>query len=67
MFLIKFTIMIKLVIYLIYYLIKNKGSINIVMQEDNFCKDYYINKDNEDYTLQTTLIDLICDIYECNK
>lgn len=59
--------MIKIIIYLIHYLIKNKGSINIVMQEDSFCKNYYVSKDNEDFIIQTTLIDLIDDIYECNK
>lgn len=59
--------MIKLVIYFIYYIIKNKGSINIVMQEDSFNKDYYVNKDNEDFIIQTTLINLLDDIYECNK
>lgn len=59
--------MIKLIIYFIYYIIKNKGSINIVMQEDSFDKDYYVNKDNEDFIIQTTLINLLDDIYECNK
>ena len=59
--------MIKLVIYFIYYIIKNKGSINIVMQEDNFDKEYYVSRDNEDFIIQTTLINLLDDIYECNK
>lgn len=51
----------------IYYLIKNKGKIQIVMQEDSFDNNYWIYKDGEDYIIQTSLIDLIFDIYECNK
>ncbi len=46
----------------IYYLIKNKGSIHIVMQEDDFNKDYNVYKDGEDYIIHTSFIDLIFDI-----
>lgn len=46
----------------IYYLIKNKGSIYIVMQEDNFNKDYNVYKDKEDYVIHTSFINLIFDI-----
>ena len=51
----------------IYYLIKNKGSIHIVMQEDEFNEKYNVYRDGEDYIICTSLIDLIFDIYECNK
>ena len=46
----------------IYYLIKNKGKIQIVMKEDNIHKDYNIYKDSEDYVIHTSFIDLIFDI-----
>lgn len=46
----------------IYYLIKNKGKIQIVMQEDDFNKDYNIYKDGEDYVIHTSFIYLIFDI-----
>lgn len=55
------------ILLFIYYLIKNKGKIQIVMQEDSFDNEYWIYKDGEDYIIQTSLIDLIFDIYECNK
>ena len=51
----------------IYYLIKNKGSIHIVMQEDDFNEKYNVYRDGEDYIICTSFIDLIFDIYECNK
>lgn len=55
------------ILLFIYYLIKNKGKIQIVMQEDSFDNEYWIYKDGEDYIIQTSLLDLIFDIYECNK
>lgn len=50
------------ILLFICYLIKNKGSIYIVMQEDNFNKDYNVYKDGEDYVIHTSFIDLIFDI-----
>ena len=37
------------------------------MQEDCFDKDYYVDNDGEDYIIQTTLKDIIGDIYCCNR
>lgn len=57
----------KAIIFVIKYLIRNKGNINFVMQEDFFNENYYVDNDNEDFTIQTTLKDIIGDIYYCNK
>ena len=57
----------KSIIFVIKYLIKHKGNINFVMQEDCFDKDYYVDNDGEDYIIKTTLYDLIGDIYCCNR
>lgn len=37
------------------------------MQEDDFNEKYNVYRDGEDYIICTSLIDLIFDIYECNK
>lgn len=57
----------KAVIFVIKYLIRNKGNINIVMQKDEFNKNYHVYKDDMDFIVQTTLKDFIGDIYCCNK
>lgn len=54
-------------IWVICFLIKNKGHFEIDMQSDTFDKEYYIDNDNEDNYIKTSFWDLICDIYECNK
>ena len=58
---------IKAVLFVIKYLIRSKGNIHFVMQEDCFNKNYYVDKDNEDFIIYTTLKDFIADIYCCNK
>ena len=58
---------IKAFVWVIFFLIKNKGHFKIVMQTDSFDDDYWIDKDNEDIHIKTTLYDLIGDIYCCNK
>lgn len=54
-------------VWVIFFLIKNKGHFEIDMQDDTFDKNYYIDKDNEDNYIKTSFWDLVCDIYECNK
>lgn len=54
-------------IWVICFLIKNKGHFEIDMQSDCFDKDYYVDKDSEDNYIKTTLYDMIDDIYECNR
>ena len=57
----------KALVWVIFFLIKNKGHFEIDMQSDCFDKDYYVDTDNEDNYIKTTLYDLIGDIYCCNK
>ena len=54
-------------IWVLFFLIKNKGHFEIDMQEDFFDNDYYVDRDNEDNYIKTSFWNLICDIYECNK
>lgn len=54
-------------IWVIFFLIKNKGQFEIDMQEPSFNNDYWVDKDNEDFYIKTSIQDLIDDIYECNK
>lgn len=54
-------------IWVICFLIKNKGHFEIDMQDDTFNDNYWIDKDNEDNYIKTSFWDLIEDIYECNK
>lgn len=54
-------------IWVICFLIKNKGYFEIVMQDDSFNDNYWIYKDNEDNIIKTSFWDIIEDIYECNR
>lgn len=54
-------------VWVIFFLIKNKGQFEIDMQEPSFGNDYWVDKDNEDFYIKTSIQDLIDDIYECNK
>ena len=55
-------------IWVICFLIKNKGHFEIVMQDDSFDDDnYWIYKDGEDNIIKTSFWDIIEDIYACNK
>ena len=54
-------------VWVIFFLIKNKGQFEIDMQEPSFNSDYWVDKDNEDFYIKTSFQDLIDDIYECNK
>ena len=54
-------------IWVIFFLIKNKGFFEIVMQDDSFNDNYWIYKDNEDNIIKTSFWDIIEDIYVCNK
>ena len=54
-------------IWVICFLIKNKGHFEIVMQDDSFNDSYWIYKDNEDNIIKTSFWDIVEDIYECNK
>lgn len=58
---------IQALVWVIFFLLKNKGYFEIDMQSDCFDKDYYVDIDNEDHYIKTTLYDLISDIYCCNK
>lgn len=52
-------------IWVISFLIKNKGYFEIDMQEPSFNDNYYVDNDNEDHYIKTSFIDLIDDIYSC--
>ena len=54
-------------VWVIFFLIKNKGQFEIDMQEPSFNNDYWVDKDNEDFYIKTSIQDLIDDIYFCNK
>ena len=56
---------IKIIIRVILYLIKTKGYFEIDMQEDSFDNNYFVDRDNEDNYIKTSLWDLIEDIYYC--
>lgn len=56
---------IKIIIGVILYLIKTKGCFKIDMQEDSFDNNYFVDRDNEDNYIKTSLWDLIEDIYYC--
>ena len=56
---------IKIIIGVILYLIKTKGYFKIDMQEDSFDNNYFVDRDNEDNYIKTSLWDLIEDIYYC--
>lgn len=56
---------IKIIIGVILYLIKTKGYFEIDMQEDSFDNNYFVDRDNEDNYIKTSLWDLIEDIYYC--
>ena len=58
---------IKELVWVIFFLIKNKGHFEIVMQDDNFNDSYWIYKDNEDNIIKTSFLDIVDDIYECNR
>ena len=58
---------IKAFVWVIFFLIKNKGSFEIVMQDDSFNDDYWVYKDGEDNIIKTSFWDIIDDIHECNK
>ena len=57
---------IKIIIGVILYLIKTKGYFEIDMQEDSFDNNYFVDRDNEDNYIKTSLWDLIEDIYYCS-
>ena len=58
---------IKAFVWVIFFLIKNKGYFEIVMQDDSFNDDYWVYKDGEDNIIKTSFWDIIDDIHECNK
>lgn len=53
--------------WVLFFLIKSKGHFEIVMQDDSFNDDYWVYKDGEDNIIKTSFLDIISDIYECNK
>ena len=53
--------------WVIFFLIKNKGHFEIVMQDDSFNNSYWIYKDGEDNIIKTSFWDIIEDIYECDR
>lgn len=53
--------------WVLFFLLKNKGHFEIVMQDDSFNDDYWVYKDGEDNIIKTSFWDIIDDIYECNK
>ena len=40
--------------WVIFFLIKNKGCFEIDMQKPNFNNEYYVDKDGEDFYINTT-------------
>lgn len=57
---------IKIIIWVTFYLIKNKGQFRIDMQEPSFNDNYWVDNDNEDFYIKTSFWDIIEDIYFCN-
>lgn len=53
--------------WVLFFLLKNKGHFEIVMQDDSFNDDYWVYKDGEDNIIKTSFWDIIDDIYECNR
>lgn len=53
--------------WVLFFLLKNKGHFEIVMQDDSFNDDYWVYKDGEDNIIKTSFLDIIDDIYECNR
>lgn len=53
--------------WVIFFLIKNKGRFEIDMQKPDFNNEYYVDKDGEDFYINTTFWGIIIDIYACNK
>ncbi len=53
-------------VWVIWFLIKNKGHFEIDMQKDSFNNNYYVDRDNEDNYIKTDIINLIDDIFWCN-
>lgn len=59
---------IKILVWVSFYLIKNKGQFEIDMQEPSFIFDkYFVDHDNEDFYIKTSFWNLIEDIYYCNN
>ena len=57
---------IKIIIWVIFYLIKNKGQFRIDMQKQSFNDNYWIDKYDDDFYIKTSFWDIIEDIYFCN-
>ena len=53
-------------IWVVYFLIKNKGHFEINMQKDSFTPDYYVDRDDYDNIIKTDFFSLINDIFWCN-
>lgn len=53
--------------WVIFFLIRNKCHFEIVMQDDSFNDDYWVYKDGEDNIIKTSFWDIVEDIYECNR
>ena len=49
--------------WVVIFLIKNKGHFYIVMQDDCFTNDYFVDNDNGDNYIKTNFINLVDDIF----
>lgn len=58
---------IKILIWVILYLIKNKGRFEINMQVFDFNSKYYVEIDNGDFYINTSIKQLLYDIYIYNN
>ena len=53
-------------VWVIWFLIKNKGHFEIDMQSDSFDNNYYVDRDYKDNYIKTNIFNLIGDIFWCN-
>mgnify|MGYP003541455852 CR=1 FL=1 len=55
------------IIWVICFLIKNRGMFEINIQSDSFNNDYFVDTDNEDNFIRTDILQLINDIFWYNN
>ena len=53
-------------VWVIWFLIKNKGHFEINMNKEDFTLNYYVDRDDYDNIIKTDIFSLIGDIFWCN-
>lgn len=55
------------ILWVVLFLIKNKGMFEINIQSNSFNNDYFVDTDNGDNFIRTDILQLIDDIFYCNN